>query len=52
MQGEINQFPAVSLQIGAVTVPNRVILAPMSGITDAPFRRWPNGSARVWWFRK
>jgi len=27
------------LQIGPVTVPNRVILAPMSGITDAPFRR-------------
>ena len=27
------------LQIGTVTVPNRVILAPMSGITDAPFRR-------------
>ena len=25
--------------IGNVTVPNRVILAPMSGITDAPFRR-------------
>src|SRR5215469_13497958 len=28
-----------SLPIGSVTVPNRVILAPMSGITDAPFRR-------------
>jgi tRNA-dihydrouridine synthase B len=27
------------LQIGAVNVPNRVILAPMSGITDTPFRR-------------
>jgi tRNA-dihydrouridine synthase B len=27
------------LRIGPVTVPNRVILAPMSGITDAPFRR-------------
>ena len=27
------------LQIGPVTLPNRVILAPMSGITDAPFRR-------------
>ena len=27
------------LQIGIVTLPNRVILAPMSGITDAPFRR-------------
>ncbi len=37
--GEINQFAAKSLQIGSVEVPNRVILAPMSGITDAPFRR-------------
>src|SRR5262245_50677466 len=27
------------LAIGPVPVPNRVILAPMSGITDAPFRR-------------
>ncbi|MBI1204312.1 MAG: tRNA dihydrouridine synthase DusB [Rhodopseudomonas sp.] len=27
------------MHIGTVTVPNRVILAPMSGITDAPFRR-------------
>jgi len=27
------------LQIGRVMAPNRVILAPMSGITDAPFRR-------------
>src|SRR6476660_7299331 len=27
------------LAIGSVVVPNRVVLAPMSGITDAPFRR-------------
>lgn len=27
------------LSIGAVQVPNRVLLAPMSGITDVPFRR-------------
>jgi nifR3 family TIM-barrel protein len=27
------------LAIGPLTVPNRVFLAPMSGITDAPFRR-------------
>jgi nifR3 family TIM-barrel protein len=27
------------LEIGRLTVPNRVLLAPMSGITDAPFRR-------------
>ncbi len=29
--------PAVA--IGSIALPNRVILAPMSGITDAPFRR-------------
>ncbi|MBV9262082.1 MAG: tRNA dihydrouridine synthase DusB [Pseudolabrys sp.] len=27
------------LKIGPVSLPNRVILAPMSGVTDAPFRR-------------
>jgi len=27
------------LAVGPVTAPNRVFLAPMSGITDAPFRR-------------
>src|SRR5579863_2391752 len=27
------------LDIGNVTLANRVILAPMSGVTDAPFRR-------------
>jgi tRNA-dihydrouridine synthase B len=30
---------APALRIGNVAVPNRVLLAPMSGITDAPFRR-------------
>jgi nifR3 family TIM-barrel protein len=35
----MNQMAGGSLQIGPVKVPNRVILAPMSGITDAPFRR-------------
>lgn len=33
------RFYADSLRIGSVTAPNRVFLAPMSGITDAPFRR-------------
>ena len=28
-----------AIQVGPVTVPNRVFLAPMSGITDTPFRR-------------
>ena len=36
---EINGFQVPELTIGPVAVPNRVILAPMSGITDAPFRR-------------
>ena len=30
---------AAFLRIGPVTAPNPVVLAPMSGITDAPFRR-------------
>jgi nifR3 family TIM-barrel protein len=33
------QFADKKLQIGPLTIPNNVILAPMSGITDAPFRR-------------
>ncbi|MFL6799759.1 MAG: tRNA dihydrouridine synthase DusB [Xanthobacteraceae bacterium] len=28
-----------ALTIGGISVPNRVVLAPMSGVTDAPFRR-------------
>jgi len=39
VRGEIKRIAGDTLQIGPVTVPNRVILAPMSGITDAPFRR-------------
>ena len=27
------------LAVGEVTITNRVFLAPMSGVTDAPFRR-------------
>ena len=26
------------LQIGSVTLPNNLILAPMAGVTDLPFR--------------
>jgi tRNA-dihydrouridine synthase B len=33
------QFAAQPVAVGNVTVPNAVILAPMSGVTDAPFRR-------------
>ena len=32
-------FPPVPLAVGDVRLPNRVILAPMSGVTDAPYRR-------------
>src|SRR5271169_6159335 len=39
IRSEIKQIAGDSLHIGSVKVPNRVILAPMSGITDAPFRR-------------
>lgn len=34
---------ASPLQIGTIRVPNPVVLAPMSGITDAPFRRMAEG---------
>lgn len=37
--GDTIRFSAHPLSIGPVSMPNRVILAPMSGITDAPFRR-------------
>src|SRR5471030_3304642 len=39
MRGQISQYSTTPLRIGAVTASNRVILAPMSGITDTPFRR-------------
>ncbi len=36
---EFTSFQTHHWAVGNVTVPNRVILAPMSGITDTPFRR-------------
>jgi nifR3 family TIM-barrel protein len=36
---DIRPFPQAPLSIGGIPLPNRVVLAPMSGITDAPFRR-------------
>jgi nifR3 family TIM-barrel protein len=36
---ETTVFSTLPLKIGPITVPNRVVLAPMTGITDAPFRR-------------
>src|SRR5205085_4419524 len=32
-------IPLASVSVGPVSLPNRVLLAPMSGVTDAPFRR-------------
>ncbi|HEY0224771.1 MAG TPA: tRNA dihydrouridine synthase DusB [Pseudolabrys sp.] len=43
VRGNISQFPTTPLRIGTVTAPNRVFLAPMSGITDTPFRRLAEG---------
>src|SRR5512139_3307948 len=39
IRSDIVQKRGSPLTIGAIEVPNRVVLAPMSGITDAPFRR-------------
>ena len=39
MLGKTSPNSAKSLQIGPIKVPNCVVLAPMSGITDTPFRR-------------
>src|SRR2546426_2460694 len=37
---QIKPFPVrPPLTVGGIALPNRVMLAPMSGITDAPFRR-------------
>jgi tRNA-dihydrouridine synthase B len=36
---QIDYFLGSTLVVGPVVIPNRVVLAPMSGITDAPFRR-------------
>ncbi|MFL5091791.1 MAG: tRNA dihydrouridine synthase DusB [Xanthobacteraceae bacterium] len=35
----IGPLSPAALKIGDIVLPNRVIFAPMSGITDAPFRR-------------
>ena len=32
-------FPPRTVTVGNLSLPNPVILAPMSGVTDAPFRR-------------
>jgi nifR3 family TIM-barrel protein len=38
-RSESRVFSGESLRVGGIAIPNRVVLAPMSGITDAPFRR-------------
>jgi tRNA-dihydrouridine synthase B len=35
----MTDFPRHPLTIGTIELPNPVVLAPMSGVTDAPFRR-------------
>jgi nifR3 family TIM-barrel protein len=35
----MDHFAHRQIQIGTIRVPNLVVLAPMSGVTDAPFRR-------------
>src|SRR2546430_13729924 len=35
----MENFCAGALMVGNLVLPNRVILTPMSGVTDAPFRR-------------
>lgn len=35
----VQSVPRNPLKIGDIAVANRVLLAPMSGVTDAPFRR-------------
>lgn len=39
MTHPVHERPATVFKIGASALVNRVILAPMSGVTDAPFRR-------------
>ena len=39
MPSSITSFWPTTVVVGAIRLPNRVMLAPMSGVTDAPFRR-------------
>ena len=36
---QVSQDPASGFRIGNVEIPNRLVLAPMAGVTDLPFRR-------------
>ena len=39
MVSATTDFRPLPVRIGPLSLPNRVVLAPMSGVTDAPFRR-------------
>lgn len=39
MTSKAQEFPAQGLAVGNMALPNPVLLASMSGVTDAPFRR-------------
>src|SRR3954464_5963265 len=39
VSSSICSFPLPPLAIGTIDLPNRVVLAPMTGITDVSFRR-------------
>ncbi|TPW33041.1 tRNA dihydrouridine synthase DusB [Martelella alba] len=41
--------PSDTFEIGGVTIRNRIVLAPMSGVTDLPFRQiaWRHGAGLV-----
>jgi nifR3 family TIM-barrel protein len=39
VDASIRSFQSCPVTLGGILLPNRVVLAPMTGITDAPFRR-------------
>lgn len=39
----MSAIPAKTIELGTTDLPNPVVLAPMSGVTDAPFRRLAEG---------
>lgn len=42
----------MAINIGPVEIKDPVILAPMSGVTDMPFRRLVKRLVRVSWFQR
>lgn len=39
-----------AVRIGPYTLPNQLILAPMAGVTDRPFRQLCRRGAQAWWW--